>query len=111
MIKFGPLPPVQPPIQPLAAAKIRCATCLPAQKVFVKKVWKTFYVGEIFYPESKIEDFRKSALFFEKVDFQNFRFSKKIVEKMCSIFIYNTETPSAHPVPRGSVSSTTIWRR
>ena len=107
-IKFGPVPAVQPPIQPLGAPKIRCATCLPAQKVFVKKVWEKFYVGEFFYPESKIEDFRKSAFFLKKLVFEKFRFSREKMNSSKKYFIfvfYNTKRPSAHPVPRGSVSS------
>ena len=91
MIKFGPVPAVQLPIQPLGAPKIRCGTCLPAQKVFVKKVWEKFYVREKIYPESKIEDFRKSAFFLKKLIFERKkRFSKEKMnssKKYFSIFI------------------------
>ena len=62
------------------ARKMRCGMCLSTHRASLKKVWETFYVGEIFYPLSKSKIEGKSGgnsrIFWI---FQIFRW--KIVEK------------------------------
>ena len=55
---------IEPPIHPLAPAKMRCGMSLPTHKALRNRFLERFYVGDFFYPTSKIENSRKKSHFF-----------------------------------------------
>ena len=71
--------------------------CLPTHKVLRNRFLERFYVGDFFYPTSKIEKFRKKSYFFD-------HFFPRDRGAHCS----HVCRPSALPVPRGSVSSISL---
>ena len=61
--KFSTVRPIEPPIHPLAAPKMRCGMCLPTHKALRNRFLERFYVKDFFiqHPESKI--FEESHIF------------------------------------------------
>ena len=64
MDRFSTVRRIEPPIHPLGARKMRCGMSLPTHKALRNRFLERFYVGDFFYPTSKIEIFRKKVTFF-----------------------------------------------
>ena len=74
-IKFSTVRRIEPPIHPLGTPKMRCGMSLPTHKALRNRFLERFYVGDFFYPTSKIENFREkmSHFFLEKSKIEKFQ--------------------------------------
>ena len=101
-MQFSTVRPIEPPIHPLAPAKMKCGTCLTTHKVLRNRFLERFYVLKDFFSNIQNRKFSKKVNFFPK----NRKFSKMFDFHCFHCFSnFNTKTPSAHPVPSGPESS------